>query len=290
MINPDIHSKLKEIENCLSLLENEYTRLKKIIVKDSDSEPKEEPIIQSSTKALLIGINYEKTEYELRGCINDVLSVEKRLKNLNCFQQFTVLTDNTKIKPTRDNILKALKILCSNAKSGETLFFHYSGHGTYTYDRNGDEKDKKDECIVSIDGKVIVDDEIYDILKTLPQNCNLIMIFDCCHSGTIADLKFSYLKNNNRVPRINNTKNDIKANVISISGCRDNQTSADAYIQQKFQGAMTFAFLYFFKNKNISIHFLVNNMRKILREKRFPQYPILSCSKKISLTQKFIWN
>lgn len=286
MINSDIHSKLTQIESYISMLENQNNNLQTRLNNLNNQNKKSNDF--SSSKALLIGINYEGTEYELRGCINDVLSVEKRLKELNCFNNFTIITDETNIKPTRDNILKELRKLCSNANSGETLFFHYSGHGTYTYDRNGDEKDKKDECIVSIDGKVIVDDEIYNILKLLPNNCNMIMIFDCCHSGTIADLKFSYIKNN-RIPRINNRKNDIKANIISISGCKDNQTSADAYIQQKFQGAMTFAFLQYF-SKTITIHQLLNKMRKILREKRFPQYPILSCSKQIPLNQKFIWN
>jgi len=286
MINSNIQLKIKEVEKYISLLEGENTRLRTTLgEKNSTPEIEEEP---STPKALLIGINYEGTQHALRGCINDVKRMENRLEKLKCFDNFTMMTDETEVKPTRTNILKELKSLCSEAKEGETLFFHFSGHGTYTYDRNNDEKDRKDECIVSVDSQVITDDEIYNILKTLPKNCNMIMIFDCCHSGTIADLKFSYVRNS-RVARTNNRKNDIKANVISISGCMDHQTSADAYIQNKFQGAMTFAFLQYF-SKNIPIHQLINRMRQLLRRKQFPQYPILSCTSLISLNQRFIWN
>lgn len=39
----------------------------------------------------------------------------------------------------------------------------------------------------------MVDDEIYDLLvKPLPQGVKLHAILDCCHSGTIFDLPFSY--------------------------------------------------------------------------------------------------
>jgi hypothetical protein len=284
MINSNIQLKIKEVEQYISLLEERNTQLENNLKQQEDKE--QEKII--SPKALLIGINYKETKHELRGCINDVKNIRNRLNQLKCFDNFTILTDETEFKPTRENILKEFKSLCSNAKAGETLFFSFSGHGSYTFDRNNEEKDKRDECIVSVDSQMITDDEINNILTTLPKNSNMIMIFDCCHSGTIADLKYSYVKSFYN-KRKNNNKNNILANVISISGCMDNQTSADAYIQSKFQGAMTFAFLKYF-SKNITINTLLSRMRYILKRNKFTQYPIISSSKNLSKYQRFNWN
>ena len=42
----------------------------------------------------------------------------------------------------------------------------------------------------------IIDDDLYDILvKPLPQGVKMHAILDCCHSGTIFDLPFSYRPN-----------------------------------------------------------------------------------------------
>ena len=47
--------------------------------------------------------------------------------------------------------------------SDKTLFVQYSGHGTYTPDRNGDEADNQDEAMYVYDG-MILDDELSEIL------------------------------------------------------------------------------------------------------------------------------
>lgn len=49
--------------------------------------------------------------------------------------------------------------------SDKTLFVQYSGHGTYTPDRNGDEADGQDEAMYVYDG-MILDDELSEILTT----------------------------------------------------------------------------------------------------------------------------
>ena len=58
--------------------------------------------------------------------------------------------------------------------------------------------------------------------------------------GTSMDLPYVYRCDTG----IQNYRNDENTcDVIKISGCRDNQTSADAYINGKFQGALTFGFI-----------------------------------------------
>ena len=62
-----------------------------------------------------------------------------------------------------------------------------------------------------------------------------------------------------------------------ISGCSDVQTSSDAYINNKNQGAMTWAFLEAFKSeKNITWRNLLIKMRDLLKKSNFSQLPQLT--------------
>jgi hypothetical protein len=62
-----------------------------------------------------------------------------------------------------------------------------------------------------------------------------------------------------------------------ISGCSDVQTSNDATINNKNQGAMTWAFLETFKSqKNITWRQLLINMRDLLQKSNFNQTPQLT--------------
>lgn len=107
--------------------------------------------------------------------------------------------------PTRKNIIRAMKWLVYGAKPGDSLFFHFSGHGGQTVDRSNDESDGMDETIFPVDYQKagqIVDDvnflsltcqELHDIMvKPLDEGVRLTAIFDCCHSGTVLDLPYTY--------------------------------------------------------------------------------------------------
>jgi hypothetical protein len=225
------------------------------------------PIVPKKS-ALLIGINYTNTKNQLYGCINDIQEVAKTLtrKGYTC----RMLSDLTPIKATKNNILTAFKQLLMNANSGDTLFFHYSGHGTNTIDRNKDELDGRDEMICPCDLNMINDDELNQIVQTyLKPNVTLFALFDSCFSGTVLDLKYNYLSNiqNTRVP-------ETISNVIMISGCMDNQTSADAYINKRWCGAMTTAFLTCINSRSLKA--LIINMRNYLKTNNYSQIPQLS--------------
>ncbi|PRP86660.1 hypothetical protein PROFUN_05139 [Planoprotostelium fungivorum] len=153
-------------------------------------------------KALLIGINYKGSTAELRGCINDVMRLKQFLLSkgfLDTPQTMVVLTDDQHDRtrsPTRANMIAAMKWLVTGAMPGDSLFFHYSGHGSQVKDTNGDEDDGYDETILPVDFNTagqIVDDEMHDIMvKTVPAGCRLTAIFDSCHSGTALDLPYIY--------------------------------------------------------------------------------------------------
>ena len=255
-------------------------------------------------KALLVGINYIGTNVELKGCINDVNNINNILKTNNF--NITMLTDTSTIKPTKQNIIDSLIWLIKDCKSGDTLLFYYAGHGSQIKDIDGDEADKKDEVLVPLDYRkngVITDDFLYDNIK-LKGGVNFYGFTDCCHSGSICDLKFNYtpsskLKQGNVINGMTYvplnwtdtittkllTKNYILGNVFFMSGCMDNQISEETNTSQ---GAFTFCFLRFLR-ENIINGVFVNNKFKLmdilkyihcnLQINRFKQVPVLSSNK-----------
>jgi hypothetical protein len=232
----------------------------------------------NNKKALLIGINYINTPYKLSGCIDDA----NRMKDLltqRGFNSFQLLTDLTSLKPTKQNILNELKNMIINAESGDVLFFYFSGHGSYTFDRNGDESDKRDETLISCDLRNILDDELKTILSNhMKREVTIVGLFDSCHSGTIFDLKFNYLDSSNYDKYTENDKvSECNGNVIMISGCMDAQTSAESFINNKAQGAMTWSFIESInKTPNCSWRELLKSMRVLLKSTSFRQIPQLS--------------
>lgn len=234
----------------------------------------------TNKKALLIGINYTGTQNELYGCINDVNCIKERI----CKQGFTenninIITDLTSKKATRANILTEFKNLLVNSRAGDFLFFTYSGHGSYTLDRNGDERDGYDEMIVSCDLKGILDDEFKSLIQTnLKTDVTLFAMFDSCFSGSVLDLKYQYLDSLNYEKYTENSKVlETNGNVFMISGCTDEQTSADAFINGKANGAMTWSLLEGLKqNSMCTWRELVKVMRDLLKQSKYTQIPQFS--------------
>jgi len=253
-------------------------------------------VIPGKTKsALLIGINYNKTSMQLYGCINDANNINKLLQTKYGYKNITLLTDDTNKKPNKQNILNEFTNLLGNAVSGDTIFFSYSGHGTYTTDLNKDELDGQDELIVPLDAvsikTCILDDELNNIIKTnLKPGVKLFALFDSCFSGTVLDLKYNYLDTNNfGNVTVNPNVNEIVGQVFMISGCTDKQTSADTVLSDGKTytnvGAMTFAFLDAINKNDSSITFktLVEKMRIFLKSNGYTQIPQLSSGTAIDI-------
>jgi hypothetical protein len=236
--------------------------------------------INKNKKALLIGINYTGTNNELYGCINDVNSVKERIcKGGFVENNIKILTDLTSKKANRANILSEFKNLLVNSQAGDLLFFLYSGHGSYTIDRNSDEKNGYDEMIVSCDLQGILDDELKSLIQRhLKANVTLFAMFDSCFSGSVLDLKYQYLDSLNYDTYTENPKDlETNGNVFMISGCTDQQTSADAFINNKASGAMTWSLLEALKQTpNCNWRELIKNMRDLLKKSQYTQIPQFS--------------
>jgi metacaspase-1 len=243
------------------------------------------------TQALLIGINYIGQAAELNGCINDVNDIRKILveKFKVSSSNITMMTDNSprNLKPTRQNIIGTLIQLVIKAYRGEIdkLILHYSGHGFYMMDLNADEVDNWDEVLCPVDYETngfIKDDLLNSIMGVLPKTCKVFALIDSCNSGTAMDLKYKHKYGDERVT-IESDKN-LKAEIIMISGCKDDQYSSDAYISGRFNGAMTKAFLESLKQSNYDVSYfdLLANMRQYLVQHDFTQLPQLSSSVKLT--------
>lgn len=256
-------------------------------------------------KGLLIGINYTGTRNKLNGCINDQDNLSKFLAQENYLKKEDMLLMNDFCKgamyPTKANILKQFDALVAFANANTDkevhLFFSYSGHGYYTRDTKGDELDGKDELLCPIDctsGRFISDDGIRNrLVNKLGQHVKIFFLMDCCHSGTIVDLKYNYYTKNGDQGTINNRIPEQKCDVVMISGCKDNQTSADTYIKDEqegrfeYQGAMTAAFLNNYTD-GISYRDLIVKMRAWLSSKRYSQVPQLATGKAVDIDTPFL--
>jgi hypothetical protein len=240
------------------------------------SKPKPSRTNIPKKRALLVGINYENTKYRLKGCINDVNNISNILtqKGYTCVK----ITDQTSMKPTKANILLLLQQLLTTSVSGDTCFFHYSGHGTSTMDRNKDELDGRDEMICPLDMNFILDDELNSLIrKYLPAGVTLFALFDSCFSGTVLDLKYNYL------PHVMNSRvKETNSNVIMISGCSDSQLSADAWINNNWQGAMTNSFINSLPSST-SLVSLLQKMRTYLFKNKYTQIPQMSTGRLVNI-------
>src|SRR5258706_10789698 len=217
--------------------------------------------------SLHIGLNaVSPTHYagwggKLMACEADATDMHK----LAADQGFTaslLLTKNA----TRATVLARIKAAAAKAKSGDTFFLTYSGHGGQVPDRNGDEPDGEDETWCLFDGE-LVDDELATMYALFPAGARIIILSDSCHSGTVSKMRaFGLDVDSNQQPTTGKRYRFMppqvagatyrkhqklydaiqkaapaaapKATVLLISGCQDNQLSQDGTFNGLFTGTL----------------------------------------------------
>jgi len=251
-------------------------------------------------KALLIGINYRGSKRELRGCVPDVNRFKKLITNVYGFPDhpnaMTILCDDTsdpRTMPTKRNILLAIDWLVKDARRGDALFFHFSGHGSQTVDHSGDESSGYDNTILPVDYQsagAIVDDELHErLVESLSEGVKLTAVMDCCHSGTGMDLPFSFDRHNCQWKTEYNPK-FCPADVLMLSGCKDEETSSDVMIPSKGSGgALSMALLSQLTENpyNLVLGELVKRVYTLMQSRGFRQQPQLSSTQKLPSSHKF---
>ena len=229
--------------------------------------------------ALTIGLNsvnprhYGGWSGELNACeagAEDMANIARTKK----FKVKTLLTKAATRKQVISQIAKAAKAL----RAGDIFMLSYSGHGGQLPDINNDEPDAQDETWCLYDGE-LVDDELYAQLGKFSRNVRILVFSDSCHSGTVVKLAYyqgtttargsgpnmqgvryrfmppdvalrTYRANRVfydkilRNLKLRGAEKAVKASVLLISGCQDNQLSSDG----DFNGLFTAQLLRVWKN------------------------------------------
>jgi len=199
--------------------------------------------------ALSIGIDAYTQVAPLRGCENDVAAWSQLLER-GQFKTTRLTGDQTKGRRIHD----ALQALVDQARAGDVVAIHYSGHGTRVPDLDGDETiDFQDEALVPIDGAItadfLIDDDRFDLLDSLAQGVDCTLFFDCCHSNTSTrvlaprrdyterfialdqDVKDAYRRKRATQRgrrRSNQHRNAGNMNHLLFSACRESQTAKES--------------------------------------------------------------
>lgn len=253
-----------------------------------------------SIKALLVGINRYPTA-PLRGCVNDVANVRNYLIGRGVpTQNITVMLDGA---ATAKNIAWQLERMLMTASEGETVLFHYSGHGAQFPRIGGPEADCLDEIICPVDfawtkSTIISDKYFAQLFAAVPKKIKLIWISDSCHSGDLQRAMPQRIVSSPRRIMATNKQmltdtfsliygdekpvvrkilpKKINLDLVYISGCASDQTSADAYIDGDFAGALTANLFKVLRgNPKINAEKLLDQTKKIILESGYSQIPEL---------------
>lgn len=200
----------------------------------------------------------------LTACQADANSMESLLK-----RRGFIVTKLLTASATREAVLGHLAEAAAKCVPGDIFVFTNSSHGGQLPDTNGDESDGSDETICLYDGELI-DDELYAALGAFQAGVRVLVLSDSCHSGTVTRMfdrprLESWSHDDQKVaarllppdvalatyhanqdyydllqskPELKDARKKLKASVLLISGCMDNQTSMDGLYNGAFTGTL----------------------------------------------------
>jgi hypothetical protein len=221
--------------------------------------------------AVTIGLNSVNTNHyvgrlvDLDACENDAVDMAKIAKSRG-FEVRTLLARYA----TRKHVIEEIGSAAAVLKPGDTFMLSFSGHGAQLIDQNGDDKDGLDETICLYD-KQLVDDELFLLFGQFVPGVRILVFSDSCHSGTVVkggvdqhqpqmditttnvdmngtkyrflpiDVQIkTYRKNKEYYDGIlareefRTAKKKIRASILLISGCKDEQYSRDGWVNSLF--------------------------------------------------------
>ncbi len=198
---------------------------------------------------------------------------------------------------TKENIKNAIHTLLANLRTGDIVYFHFSGHGQLVTDVNGDEGDYGyDESIIPYDATLkydfngykgqnhIVDDELNKWLmavrKRIGNNGRLLVVLDACHSGggSRDETDDEKLVRGSRdcfnIPvaasQIKSARNSIKW--VCVSACKSYQSNYEYVDGQTKCGRLSFA-LSKILVPNITVRQLREQLERLYENMPLPPLP-----------------
>ncbi|MUG99465.1 peptidase C14 caspase catalytic subunit p20 [Scytonema sp. UIC 10036] len=153
--------------------------------------------------ALLAGIDKyhpESRVNNLSGCVNDINAIEEYLRKRIATEGTAELVENSEVPwkltnelATRQAIIDGFQKHLSQATSEDVVLFYYAGHGSFEPAPEAfriKDSDRQIETLVCYDsrtkeGRDLADKELsYLIEQVAKNNPHILIILDCCHSGT----------------------------------------------------------------------------------------------------------
>jgi metacaspase-1 len=249
-------------------------------------------------RALLVGINAYPGN-ELRGCINDVTDMADFLVSHCGFDESDIrlVTDT---RATTNRILDRLKWLIEGVKKGDRILFHYSGHGAQFPVRGDNGKViRVDECMCPVDfdwteEHAIRDKQFNQLFSRIPAGVEFTWVSDSCFSGDLARVLLPPNRRIKAIPmpadiawrmrtaetkgiKLTGFEHVVKnLNGVLVSGCSARETSADAEIDGRPNGALTYYFLDTLSGPNglrQTLEQAVARTRSALQQNGYPQHP-----------------
>ncbi|MFN0200585.1 MAG: caspase domain-containing protein [Bacteroidia bacterium] len=155
------------------------------------------PTANRNLYALIVGIdNYPPPVPKLQGCVNDADSIRVYLQNRAPKDGITLQVKTLyNEQATRGAIVRQFEDHLAKAGPNDVALFYYCGHGTqepaneYFWDS---EPDKMCETLVCYDSRLddgmdLADKEMASLIDVVAKKgAHTVMIFDCCHSGTMT--------------------------------------------------------------------------------------------------------
>ncbi|MFF8605778.1 caspase domain-containing protein [Streptomyces sp. NPDC015346] len=213
---------------------------------------------------------YEGWDGALLACENDARDMARIARSAG-FSETVLMTADA----TVDNLTAALREAAVTLAPDDILLLTYSGHGGQVPDVTGsdDEPDALDETLVLYD-RQFLDDELHRELRGFAEGVRILVLLDCCHSGSGTELPGAPLPETGirmmPVPRqrqiyerdrgffeelqrsleaaaeeaagpfgeARGAREAREASAILISACQDNQLASDGPVNGAFTGAL----------------------------------------------------
>jgi hypothetical protein len=269
------------------------------------------PISSATKRALLIGISEYPSYNEAKDAswssihgANDVSLLKTTLKNKGF-----IISTLTNSQATASRIRKAFSKLQGEAKPGDIIYLHFSGHGQPFEDQNGDEEDGWDESIIPYDAQMvykkgkyegayhITDDELHTYFQKIRSKIGpsglLCVVIDACHAGNtymgdeedeeesfLRGIKKGFSPNGKSFhPRINTKGNFLvskskgQSDIIVLEACRSYQSNYEIKKNGKYYGPLSYCVNQVLTTQNLSasIGWILDVKKKMADEKLIRQ-------------------
>lgn len=255
--------------------------------------------------ALTIGLNsvdpkhYGGWSGDLNACEADATDMSA-IATSNKFVVKQLLTNSA----TRPNVTKEISNAAESLQAGDIFMLVYSGHGGQVPDLNNDEDDYQDETWCLFDGELI-DDELYNLFGRFKEGVRILVFSDSCHSGSVTKAAYyhgtAFARTSSTVPqevkykfmppdvalrtyrqnqrfydeilkdrKLKEAPGSVKASVLLISGCQDNQYSGDG----SFNSLFTANLLRVWNNGNFNgdYKFFHKSIKRVMPPDQTPNY------------------